>query len=135
APAARPVARRDMPPGRPSAPVPTQLPPVPAAPPPAAAAAPTVAPPATPTPAPGGTCGSYQIEREIGRGVLGVLFEAVHVPLQKRVALKVLHVRRGLDSGRLQRLFREAHAAAALHHSNLVPVFDCHQVGGTPYYA
>ena len=51
----------------------------------------------TPGPGPGiglgSTFGAYQIEREIGRGGMGVVYEAVHLPLNKRVALKVMPVR------------------------------------------
>src|SRR5262245_40762019 len=64
---------------------------------------------------------------------MGVVYEAVHVGLDKRVALKVLP--RELAAGRLERFLREARTAAALHHTNIVPVFDVGEVGGVPYYA
>ena len=84
---------------------------------------------------PGGTFGQYRIEREIGRGGMGIVYEATHVLLEKRVALKVLLVHPTMDVGHLERFFREARTAAGLHHTNIVPVFDVGQVGGTPYYA
>jgi serine/threonine protein kinase len=79
--------------------------------------------------------GSYRIEREIGRGGMGIVYEALHVLLEKRVALKVLPVRTLAGAEHLERFFREARTAACLHHTNIVPVFDVGQVSGTPYFA
>ncbi len=84
--------------------------------------------------APGSTFGGYRIVREVGRGGMGVVYEAVHLALQRRVALKVLPLR-GPGAAPLERFFREARTAAGLHHTNIVPVFDVGQAGGTPYYA
>jgi WD40 repeat protein/tetratricopeptide (TPR) repeat protein len=83
----------------------------------------------------GGTFGAYRIEREVGRGGMGVVYEAVHRALNKRVALKVLPVHGPGGGGRLERFVREARTAAGLHHTNIVPVFDVGQAGGVPYYA
>src|SRR5687768_8993125 len=77
--------------------------------------------------------GPYRIVRRVGAGGMGVVFEAVHTGLEKRVALKVLP--RELVAHRLDRFLREARTAAALHHTNIVPVFDVGQVDGVPYYA
>src|SRR5438132_888740 len=77
--------------------------------------------------------GPYRIVRPVGRGGMGVVYEAVHTGLEKRVALKVLP--RELAADRLDRFLREAQTAAALHHTNIVPVFDVGQVNGIPYYA
>jgi eukaryotic-like serine/threonine-protein kinase len=79
--------------------------------------------------------GSYRIEREIGRGGMGIVYEALHVLLEKKVALKVLPVRTLFSAEHLERFFREARTAACLHHTNIVPVFDVGQVSGTPYFA
>jgi serine/threonine protein kinase len=84
---------------------------------------------------PGSVFGNYRIEREIGRGGMGIVYEAIHILLEKRVALKVLPVRMPADAGHLERFFREARTAAGLHHTNIVPVFDVGQVAGTPYFA
>src|SRR5262249_8949363 len=84
---------------------------------------------------PGSTFGAYRIEREIGRGGMGVVYEAVHLALNRRVALKVLPVQGAQAARQLERFLREAQTAASLHHTNIVPVFDVGQVGGTPYYA
>jgi WD40 repeat protein/serine/threonine protein kinase len=86
-------------------------------------------------PEPGSTFGPYRIVREVGRGGMGVVYEAVHLPLNKRVALKVLPICGPSAAGRLERFLREARTAAGLHHTNIVPVFDVGQVGTTPYYA
>ncbi|HUR55956.1 MAG TPA: protein kinase, partial [Gemmataceae bacterium] len=77
--------------------------------------------------------GPYRIVRRVGVGGMGVVYEAVHTGLDKRVALKVLP--RELAAGRLERFLREARTAAALHHTNIVPVFDVGQVDGVPYFA
>ncbi|MBN1567716.1 MAG: protein kinase, partial [Acidobacteria bacterium] len=91
-------------------------------------------PPPSPLSA-GSVFGNYCIEREIGRGGMGIVYEAVHVLLEKRVALKVLPVRTLDGPERLERFFREARTAAGLHHTNIVPVFDVGQIAGTPYFA
>jgi serine/threonine protein kinase/WD40 repeat protein len=85
--------------------------------------------------APGSLFGAYRIEREVGLGGMGVVYEAVHLTLQRRVALKVLPVSGPRAAAQLERFLREARTAAGLHHTNIVPVFDVGQVGGTPYYA
>ncbi len=79
--------------------------------------------------------GSYHIKREIGRGGMGIVYEAVHALLEKKVALKVLPVGTLAGADQLERFFREARMAAGLHHTNIVSVFDVGQVAGTPYYA
>jgi WD40 repeat protein len=84
---------------------------------------------------PGSTFGPYRIEREIGRGGMGVVYEATHLALNRRVALKVLPMEGSQAGSRLERFLREARTAAGLHHTNIVPVFDVGQVGGVPYYA
>lgn len=83
----------------------------------------------------GGLFGNYRIERELGRGGMGIVYEAVHVPLDKRLALKVLPGRGGRESPHVERFVREAKTAAALHHTNIVPVFDVGEAGGVTYYA
>jgi WD40 repeat protein len=96
----------------------------------------TVAPRSAPgTLAAGQLFNQYRIERELGRGGMGVVYEAVHVALDKRVALKVLPPLAGEGPALLERFLREARTAAGLHHTNIVPVFDIGQSDGTPYYA
>jgi hypothetical protein len=67
--------------------------------------------------------GEFRILREVGRGGMGVVYEAVQESLGRHVALKVLPSQGLLGSSHLERFRREARAAAGLHHSNIVPVF------------
>ncbi len=79
--------------------------------------------------------GDFRLLREIGRGGMGVVYEAEQVSLKRRVALKVLPFAATLDSRQKQRFQLEAQAAACLHHTHIVPV---HAVGtdrGVPFYA
>ncbi len=78
--------------------------------------------------------GDFQILREIGRGGMGVVFEAEQVSLGRRVALKVLPQKVLLDPKQRRRFQREARSAAKLHHTNIVPVFGVGEQDGIPYY-
>jgi len=90
----------------------------------------TAAAPATPP-----RLGDYRIVREVGRGGMGIVYEAEQISLQRRVALKVLPLSPGMDPLRLARFQREAKTAALLHHTNIVPVFDVGQEQGVHFYA
>jgi serine/threonine protein kinase/Tfp pilus assembly protein PilF len=78
--------------------------------------------------------GEYRLVREIGRGGMGVVYEAVQESLGRRVALKVLLPEALRDPRYLQRFQREARAAARLHHTHIVPVFGVGEDNGTHYY-
>ncbi|MEO0479543.1 MAG: serine/threonine-protein kinase [Planctomycetota bacterium] len=80
----------------------------------------------------GDRLGDFEILREIGRGGMGVVFEAHQDSLDRRVALKVLPG--GEDSRRLQRFEREVRTAAKLHHTNIVPIFGVGEHDGWRYY-
>lgn len=82
-----------------------------------------------------GQLGDFCLLREVGRGGMGVVYEAEQVSLRRRVALKVLPFAAAIDPRRLQRFKTEALAAAHLRHEKIVPV---HAVGcerGVHYYA
>ncbi len=67
--------------------------------------------------------GDFKLVREIGRGGMGVVYEAQQLSLGRRVAVKVLSFAAALDPRHLQRFRNEAQAAAQLHHTNIVPVY------------
>jgi serine/threonine protein kinase/WD40 repeat protein len=77
----------------------------------------------------------YRVVRELGRGGMGTVYEAVHMGLDRPVALKVLGTHAAPDSSARRRFLNEARTAAGLHHTHIVPVFDVGQVGGLCYYA
>jgi WD40 repeat protein len=81
------------------------------------------------------TLGDFRILREVGRGGMGIVYEAEQVSLGRRVALKVLPSHALLDSRRLQRFQREARSAARLHHTNIVPVHGVFEAEGLHFYA
>jgi serine/threonine protein kinase/formylglycine-generating enzyme required for sulfatase activity len=91
------------------------------------AAAPAAAPPLR-------QLGDYQILREVGRGGMGVVYEAQQLSLGRHVAIKVLPARALLDARDLARFQREARSAAKLHHTNIVPVFGVGEQDGLHYY-
>ena len=67
--------------------------------------------------------GDFRILREVGRGGMGIVYEAEQMALSRNVAVKVLPRHALLEPLRLLRFEREAQAAARLHHTNIVPVF------------
>src|SRR4029077_14647206 len=78
--------------------------------------------------------GDYQILREVGRGGMGVVYEAQQLSLGRHVAIKVLPSHALLDPRHLGRFQREARSAARLHHTNIVPVFGVGEQDGLHYY-
>lgn len=79
--------------------------------------------------------GDFILGKEIGRGGMGVVYEARQISLGRRVALKVLPFAAVLDSKQIARFKNEAQAAAQLHHPNIVPVFAVGAERGVHYYA
>ena len=79
--------------------------------------------------------GEYRILREVGRGGMGIVYEAEQTPLGRHVALKVLPASAVLNPSILTRFQNEVRAVARLHHTNIVPVFGVGEDQGTHYYA
>lgn len=78
--------------------------------------------------------GDLRIIREIGRGGMGIVYEAEQESLGRRVAVKVLPKQSLLDDKHLRRFRREAKTAARLHHTNIVPVLGVGEQDGYHYY-
>jgi serine/threonine protein kinase/WD40 repeat protein len=78
--------------------------------------------------------GDYRIIREVGKGGMGIVYEAEQVSLGRHVALKVFPQKLLVDARQKRRFEREAKAAAKLHHTNIVPVFGVGDHDGLPYY-
>jgi serine/threonine protein kinase len=84
---------------------------------------------------PGTVLGDFRIVREVGRGGMGVVYEAEQISLERRIALKVLPFALTLDPRQLQRFKNEARAAAQLHHQHIVPVYYVGSERGVHFYA
>jgi serine/threonine protein kinase len=82
-----------------------------------------------------GVLGDFRIQREVGRGGMGVVYEAEQISLNRRVAIKTLPLAGVLDPRRMQRFQNEARAAASLHHPHIVPVFSVGCERGVHFYA
>ena len=83
----------------------------------------------------GKALGDYRLIRELGRGGMGIVYEAEQLSLRRRVAVKVLPFAALLNQRQLQRFKNEAMAAAILKHPNIVSVFAVGQDRGIHYYA
>src|SRR5262249_6825819 len=79
--------------------------------------------------------GDFRIIREVGKGGMGIVYEAEQLSLGRHVALKVLPRAMLLEPKAKRRFEREAKAAARLHHTNIVPVSGVGEHAGLPYYA
>jgi WD40 repeat protein/serine/threonine protein kinase len=83
----------------------------------------------------GDLLGDFRLIRVIGRGGMGVVYEAVQKSLNRRVALKTLPVSSAADPRKVKRFLVEAQAAACLHHPHIVPVYLVGSDSGLHYYA
>lgn len=82
----------------------------------------------------GQTLGEYRIVREVGRGGMGVVYEAVQTSLNRRVALKILPASAALTDSSRERFLREAETAGRLHHTHIVPVHAVAEEQGILFY-
>jgi serine/threonine protein kinase len=78
--------------------------------------------------------GEYRILREIGRGGMGVVYEAIQESLGRRVALKTLLFHGRIDAVHMERFQLESRSAARLHHASIVPIYGVGEHESVHYY-
>ncbi|RPJ63702.1 MAG: serine/threonine protein kinase, partial [Acidobacteria bacterium] len=83
----------------------------------------------------GQTLSHYRILEKIGEGGMGVVYRAEDTRLKRSVALKLLPPQRVSDPARKRRFIKEARAASALTHPNIVTIYDIDQAGGMDFIA
>ena len=76
----------------------------------------------------------YEIEAVLGRGGMGIVYRARHLPLNRPVALKMLLAGPYAEPDEVERFRREAKAVAGLHHPNVVQLYDVGDIEGRPYF-
>ena len=81
------------------------------------------------------TAGEYEIERELARGGMGVVYLATETQLRRRVAIKVLPPALTFGQGAIERFRREARTAAALDHPNIIPIYRVSAGGELLWYS
>ena len=74
--------------------------------------------------------GEYEVESELARGGMAIVYRATETALRRAIALKVLRPDIGLSAAAAERFKREAQTVASLDHSNIIPVYRVGQVGG-----
>jgi serine/threonine-protein kinase len=77
--------------------------------------------------------GRYRIVKKLGEGGMGAVYEAEDTVLGRPVALKVPHFEPDGDPKVIERFYREARVAAAIHHANICPVYDVGEVNGAHF--
>lgn len=78
--------------------------------------------------------GDFRLIRQIGRGGMGIVYEAEQESLGRRVAIKILPASAQFDERRVERFATEARASAMLHHTNIVPVFGIGRENGLSFF-
>jgi predicted Ser/Thr protein kinase len=81
------------------------------------------------------TAGDYEIDRELARGGMGVVYVATEIGLRRRVAIKVLPPALTFGQGAIERFRREARTAAALDHPNIIPIYRVSAGGELLWYS
>src|SRR5438477_11053839 len=81
----------------------------------------------------GSNLGKYEIIGQLGKGGMGIVYEARDQSLARPVALKLLSRSLASDRDAAQRFHQEARLAARLHHPNAVAIFDVDMAEDTPY--
>nr|HET6901562.1 protein kinase [Ktedonobacteraceae bacterium] len=82
----------------------------------------------------GQSLGGYQLEEEIGRGSMGMVYRGRQIALGREVAIKVLSQALAKDTSYVARFIREAQIIAGLNHPNIVQIFDAGQQNGLLYF-
>ena len=82
-----------------------------------------------------GTLGDYTLRRQIGRGGMGIVYEAWENSMDRAVALKILPAAVAVDDRAFQRFMQEAKTAGKLGHQNIVPVYSTGIKDGTPWFS
>ncbi len=82
----------------------------------------------------GQSLGGYQLEEEIGRGSMGMVYRGKQIALGREVAIKVLPRALAKDASYVARFIREAQIIAGLNHPNIVQIYDAGQQGGLLYF-
>ena len=84
---------------------------------------------------PGTEVAGYRVLRELGRGGMGLVYEAEHLRLGRRAALKLLTPDMAADSNVRERFVQESRLIAAIDHPNIIPIYDAGESGDTLYIA
>ena len=79
--------------------------------------------------------GKYEIIGELGRGAMGIVYQARDPIISRKVALKTITTNIAGDPNLLQRFYREAQSAGGLQHPNIITIYDMGEEGGLPYIA
>ncbi|HVZ37485.1 MAG TPA: serine/threonine-protein kinase, partial [Polyangiaceae bacterium] len=79
------------------------------------------------------TVGPYRLRRELGRGGMGIVYEAVHMQLDRRVAIKTLRPHLLDQPADVQRFLREGRAACRIRHPNALEIYEFGRERGMPY--
>lgn len=79
--------------------------------------------------------GAYTLLKELGRGAVGVVYEAVHRDLGRRAAVKILKTGFDTDPTARERFRRETRASAQVRHDHIVEIYEAGEVDGRPFYA
>src|SRR5437899_661690 len=79
--------------------------------------------------------GKYEIIGELGRGAMGIVYQARDPIISRKVALKTITSNIADDPNLLQRFYREAQSAGGLQHPNIITIYDMGEEGGLPYIA
>ena len=82
-----------------------------------------------------GRLGAYRVLKAVGRGGMGVVYQAEDITLKRLVALKVMLPRLAADPTSRQRFLREARAMAAVHHDHIAAIYQVGEEKGIPYIA